>query len=102
MTTTNIPDSTITHLGARLITDDERKRLEVLVPDPLVRAEVLLFIEEARLHGDIDDLLFKGALTPAVGDGGELVFLLTESGIADIERRLAQGGGVRVSVDGGA
>lgn len=88
-------------LGERLVTADERKRLEVLVPDPLVRTEVLNWLEATRLDQQLGELLFRGAVAASIVDG-EIRWVLTETGRGDIERRLMQGGGVRVSVDGGA
>lgn len=74
-----------------MTTEDERKRLVVLVPDPLVRTEVTLWLEAMRLEPDdivaqaCIEGLFAGRLRASVVDG-ELKFELTERARGDAER----------------
>jgi len=65
---------------------DERNRLVSLVPDPLVRTEVLQWIDDTRSSTDLIDLLFRGHVRATVVDG-ELKFELTETGRGSVERR---------------
>jgi hypothetical protein len=78
-------------LGRDLVSDAERARLVEIVPDPLVRAEVLFFLQETRMHAALDEMLFLGTVVPTVIDG-ELKFDLSPSRRSELERRLLRGG----------
>ena len=67
---------------------DERNRLVSLVPDPLVRTEVLQWIDDTRSSTDLSELLFRGHVRATVVDG-DLKFELTETGRGSVERRRA-------------